>query len=241
MSFLKVSGRSSEKVEALPPVITIDGPAASGKGTVSRQVAAALGFGLLDSGRLYRSLALTAADEGIDLEDAEGLAGRARSLAADAEGLARIIASPRLDGDGVAQGASRVATYAAVRRALVGAQRAMRRPPGLVADGRDMGSVIFPDATLKVFLSAEREVRARRRVEQLRKKGIHATISDTLEDLDWRDRQDSDRSVSPLIRPKGAVCIDASRLSPDAVVRRIVGRFRRICFVSNNRGNCQHE
>ena len=213
------------------PVVTIDGPSGSGKGTISRHVAEALGWHLLDSGALYRLVALAAAQRGIDLEDARAVADVAArldaSFAAGADGEEEI----RLDGDDVTEdvrteetgaGASVVAALPAVRDALLDRQRAFRRPPGLVADGRDMGTRVFPDAPLKVFLTASPAERAKRRYKQLKEKGIDVNVAALSRDIEERDRRDSERSVAPLRAARDARVLDSSDLSIEAVTRIVL-------------------
>jgi len=211
---------------AAVPVIAIDGPTASGKGTVAQRVAAALGWHYLDSGALYRLLALRALDAGIDATDAPGLADVARGLQPKFVG-GRI----ELDGrdvtdeirrEDVGVMASRIAVHQAVRAALLDLQKGFRRPPGLVADGRDMGTVVFPDAGLKVFLSASVEARARRRHKQLSEKGFSSSIAALLQDLRARDDRDSNRSTAPLRPAEDARQLDSSDLTIDEVVARIL-------------------
>ena len=212
------------------PVIAVDGPAASGKGTVAARVAEALGFHLLDSGSLYRLVALKALDEGIEL-------GAEAALAEAARGLDATFADGRIGLDGrdvteairseeVSAAASRVAVHPAVRMALLDRQRAFRRPPGLVADGRDMGTVVFPDARLKVYLTASPEERARRRHKQLIEKGISSTIQSLLLDIRERDARDAGRAVAPLAAAADAVILDTTDMSIEAVVRLVTDRFR---------------
>jgi cytidylate kinase len=208
------------------PVIAIDGPTASGKGTVAQQVAAAIGWHYLDSGALYRLVALRALEAGIGAGDEGALAGLARSLRPEFRGQ-------RIDLDGrdvtdairreeVGAMASRIAVHPALRAALLDLQRSFRRSPGLVADGRDMGTVVFPDATLKVFLTASAEARARRRHKQLSEKGISSSIAVLLQDLRARDERDSSRSAAPLRPAQGARQLDSSHLSIEQVVAQIL-------------------
>ncbi|MGB5247079.1 MAG: (d)CMP kinase, partial [Woeseia sp.] len=192
---------------ARPPVIAIDGPSGSGKGTIAGRVATALGFHLLDSGALYRLLALAADRADIALDDEAGLARLAGklpvrfSLAPDGTEQvwladAEVGATIRTEEAGA--GASAVAVLPAVREALLALQRAFRKAPGLVADGRDMGTLVFPDAVLKVFLTASAEERARRRHKQLKDKGLGGSLAALSRDIEDRDRRDSERSVAPL-------------------------------------------
>ena len=212
------------------PVIAIDGPSASGKGTVAQNVARELGFHYLDSGSLYRLVALAAMREGADLADEAQLARLALRLPARFDG-ARV----RLGGEQVTDAirseacslaASRVAALPAVRQALLGWQHRSRQPPGLVAEGRDMGSVVFPDAALKVFLTASLAARADRRHKQLNEQGIAATLPVLLQDLRERDARDASRSVAPLKQSPGARLLDTTSLSAAQAAALIVGWYR---------------
>jgi len=214
------------------PVIAIDGPSGSGKGTIAREVAAALGWHLLDSGALYRLLALAANRRGISLDDSAALAGLAIELdvrfGVDASGGELIW----LDGDPVSselrteeagKGASTVAALQPVRDALLTLQRSFRKAPGLVADGRDMGTHVFPDAGLKVFLTASAEERALRRHKQLNDKGIDVSLAALSRDIEDRDRRDSERSVAPLRPAEDARILDSSGKSIETVVNTVLG------------------
>ena len=212
-----------------PPVIAIDGPSASGKGTVARKAADALGFHFLDSGALYRIVALAALDRGESLDNAPGIAGIARDLNVRFEGE-----TIRLDGrdithaireERVSGAASRIAALSPVREALLERQRAFRRSPGLVADGRDMGSGVFPDATLKIFLTANPEERARRRHKQLIEKGMNANIHALTQEIRDRDARDSERATAPLQKCADAVELDTSGISVEAAVARVLALF----------------
>jgi cytidylate kinase len=212
------------------PVIAIDGPSASGKGTVASEVARALGFHYLDSGALYRLATLAALRGKVDLEDEAALV-----LATAAMRVEFRPGSTWLDGEDVTEAlrtedvsaaASRVAARPGVRRALLERQRGFRRPPGLVADGRDMGSVVFPDAPLKVFLTADVATRAERRHKQLMEKGMYAKIEDVVEELARRDQRDMSRPVAPLRHYPDAVFLDTTGVSVDAAVQAILGRWR---------------
>src|SRR5512134_120869 len=211
------------------PVIAIDGPAASGKGTVARRVAERLGFRFLDSGALYRLAGLAALRSGTDLGDQEAVAALARGLDIRFRGEEVF-----LGGDPVTEAirteecgnaASRVAGYPAVRGALLERQRAFRQPPGLVADGRDMASVVFPDAVLKVFLTASAEERAQRRYKQLMEKGIRATMPALLQDIRERDARDSARGAAPLQQVSDARLLDTTSLSISQVVDRVLAMY----------------
>ncbi|BBB67830.1 cytidylate kinase [Undibacterium sp. YM2] len=208
------------------PVITIDGPTASGKGTVAHRVAKHLGFHYLDSGALYRLTALMATRHGIALDDETTIASMARTLPCrfvhghvfleDAD----VTDAVRAEEVGVA--ASRIAVLPAVRQALVDLQVAFRYTPGLVADGRDMGTVIFPDASLKVFLTASAEARASRRYKQLIEKGISANMENLVKDLMERDARDSARSTAPLKPAPDAIILDTSELTAEEAVNKVL-------------------
>ena len=212
------------------PVIAIDGTSASGKGTVAAKVARALGFHYLDSGALYRLVALAALRAGVDLADEEPLATIAIGL--DVEfgehgvrlGGRDVTAALRTEE--VSALASQVAAHPAVRQALLRRQRAFRRAPGLVADGRDMGSIVFPDAPLKVFLTADVGTRAERRHKQLMEKGMYAKIADVVEDLRRRDERDSSRPVAPLKHYPDALFLDTTGLTVDQAVEKVCGWWR---------------
>jgi len=212
------------------PVIAIDGPSASGKGTVAARVAARLGFHYLDSGALYRLVALAASRAGVVTDDEMRLAELAATLPAqfdadrvllDGEDVSLAIRS-----EDVSVGASRVAALPAVRAALLERQRAYRRAPGVVADGRDMGSVVFPQAALKVFLTASAEARAERRYKQLIEKGLPANIASLLRDLRERDARDAARSVAPLAQGADAVLLDTTDLTIQQAVDAVLQMAR---------------
>lgn len=217
------------------PVLAIDGPSGSGKGTISRAVAERLRWHFLDSGALYRAAGLAASRAGIALDDAERLARCAAAL--DLRVLDRPGADPLVYVDGVEAGselrtetcgavASAIAALPAVRSALVDKQRSFRRPPGLVADGRDMGTVIFPDAVLKIFLTASAAERAARRYKQLKQKGLDANIDALLLEIAARDERDARRTVAPLRPAADAVEIDSTGVPIEAVVARVVALLR---------------
>jgi cytidylate kinase len=216
--------------DSIPPVIAIDGPSASGKGTVASQVAQALGFRYLDSGALYRLAALAALQGGADLDDEEALAGLAGRMQVEFRDGRTLLdgrdVSEALRTEQVAAGASRVAAKPKVRQALLARQRSFRAAPGLVADGRDMGSVVFPDAPLKVFLTAGLEARAERRYKQLMEKGMYAKIGDVVEELRRRDERDSSRPVAPLKHYPDAIFLDTTGLSVEEAVRQILNWWR---------------
>jgi len=206
------------------PVIAIDGPSASGKGTIAQRVAVALGFHYLESGALYRLVALLALRQGLHNEPA--LAEVAETMDVDFQGdeifLEDQEVSLHIRHEEVGNRASDVARMPAVRHALLKRQRAFRRPPGLVADGRDMGTVVFADAALKIFLTASAEVRAQRRYKQLIEKGIAANLSALSRDLAERDKRDATRAVAPLVPAPDSQVLDSSALSVEAVVDRIL-------------------
>ena len=217
------------------PVIAIDGPSGSGKGTVSRQVAQVLGWHLLDSGALYRLVGLAARRAGLEEDDQAGHARLARALKirfeADDQGEERVL----LDGEDVTgelrsplagELASRVAAIGSVRQALLERQRAFRRMPGLVADGRDMGSVLFPDALLKIFLTASPEERACRRHKQLKDKGLDVSLAALSREIAERDRRDATRAVAPLKAAEDAVLLDSTDIAVDEVVARVLALAR---------------
>jgi len=212
------------------PVVTVDGPAASGKGTIAAGVAAALGFRLLDSGALYRLVALRALATATPLDDAQALAALARDLDAgfgpDGVRLDGRDVTEALRGEDVSVAASRVAVHPAVRSALTARQRGFRRPPGLVADGRDMGTVIFPDATLKLFVTASVAERAARRHKQLIAKGISVTIEGLLREVAARDKRDAERSVAPLAAAPDAVHLDTSGVTAAASIAAVLDLCR---------------
>jgi len=212
------------------PVLTLDGPTASGKGTIAQRVARALGWHYLDSGALYRLTALAALRAGVSLDDPERLAQVAATLPVgfEADGRIRLGGEDVTDAirdEAVGNGASRLAVHAGVRAALLGLQRGFRRPPGLVADGRDMGTVVFPDASLKVFLTASAASRADRRYKQLIEKGISANLPGLLQDLRERDARDASRSVAPLAPAEGAYVLDSTSLTVDETVAKVLDRW----------------
>lgn len=212
------------------PVIAIDGPGGAGKGTVAQGVALRLGWHLLDSGSLYRITALAAARAGIDLENSPAVCAVARDLDVrfdeGSDGLRVMLAGEdvtdviRSEQAGAA--ASVVARDSAVREALIARQRAFARPPGLVADGRDMGSVVFCDAKLKIFLTASVAERAQRRYKQLKDKGMNVSLPALSRDMEERDRRDSERAVAPLRATEDARVLDTTELDVQAVIQRVI-------------------
>ena len=212
------------------PVVTVDGPAASGKGTIASAVAARLGFHYLDSGALYRLVALKAQRAGAALTDPGALAAVAAGLdvhfAADAITLDGEDVTAAIREEAVSAGASQVAVHPPVRAALIERQRAFRRAPGLVADGRDMGTVVFPDATVKIFLTASADERARRRHKQLIAKGLSVTMESLLRDIRERDARDAGRAAAPLVPARDAVLLDTTHLTIDEATARVLELFR---------------
>jgi len=213
------------------PVITIDGPVGSGKGTIARSVAKVLGWHLLDSGALYRLVSLAALNRDVALDDADGLSGLAAGLDArfgsDADGeeqiwLGGVDVTRSIRTEECGAGASTVAALQPVRDALLGLQKGFRQAPGLVADGRDMGTQVFAEAGLKVFLTASPEERAKRRHKQLNDKGIDVSLAALSRDIEERDRRDSERSVAPLRPAEDARLLDSSGKSIEEVVRTVL-------------------
>ncbi len=211
------------------PVIAIDGPSASGKGTVAQIVAERLGFHYLDSGALYRIVALAAKDRGISWQDEAALASMAPQLHIVFEHgeilLDGRMITEAIRTEDISRGASEVAVHPALRQALVDLQRSFRKTPGLVADGRDMGSVIFVDAGTKVFLTASAEVRAERRYKQLMEKGNHANLASILQDLKLRDERDRQRAVAPLQQCEGAKLLDTDHLTIEQAVQAVLDQY----------------
>lgn len=214
------------------PVITIDGPTASGKGTVAHKVADKLGFHLLDSGALYRLTALQALRRQTPLGDEHALAKLAEHLHIHFSGDAIFLSSENVTdairAEEVGNTASKIAALPAVRQALYGLQLGFRKAPGLVADGRDMGTVIFPHAQLKVFLTASVEARADRRYKQLIGKGISANMDDLLMDLKARDDRDTHRAIAPLVPAEGAHVLDTSNMTVETAVEQVLGWYAAI-------------
>jgi cytidylate kinase len=221
---------------AAVPVITIDGPGGSGKGTVSMLLAKKLGWNLLDSGALYRLVATAAVKRDIAADDEAALGALAGKLNAsfsvhdnavlvllDGENVTQ-----RLRSEEVSVFASRIATLPKVRAGLVDWQRSFRKAPGLVADGRDMGTVIFPDANLKIFLTASAEVRARRRYKQLKEKGESVNLSRLFHEIEERDERDRSRSISPLKPALDSHSIDSSALSVDQVLEEVLKKYEKV-------------
>ncbi|NIN33752.1 MAG: (d)CMP kinase [Gammaproteobacteria bacterium] len=216
------------------PVIAVDGPSGTGKGTICRYLANTLKWHLLDSGALYRLLALAAGQQGVELDDAEALAELAANLeiSFDYSGdidrvlLAGQDVSDEIRTESCANAASRLAALPEVRQALLSFQQRFRQSPGLVADGRDMGTIVFPDADLKIFLTADAAERARRRHKQLKEKGFDVNLADLSVEITERDARDSQRAVSPLIPANDARVIDTTDLSIQDVVELVSGLIR---------------
>jgi len=214
----------------LPPVIAIDGPSASGKGTVAALVARELGFHYLDSGAIYRVTAFAAQQAGVALEDEPGLVELAHKIALRFDGV-EVYLNGAAVGDVIrteeaGRAASRIAALPALRAALLQRQRDFRQAPGLVTDGRDMGSVVFPDATVKIFLTASAEERAQRRYKQLIDKGFDANLAALLQDLKERDARDAARSAAPLQQTADAELLDTTGLTIAQAVEQVLQWFR---------------
>jgi cytidylate kinase len=218
------------------PVLTIDGPSGSGKGTVSRLVAERLGWHLLDSGALYRAVGYIAGAEGLDLSDAEAVTRCALEASihfrpAGDGGETRVVvnghdATDELRTETAGAAASAIASIPSVRQALVAMQLGFRRAPGLVADGRDMGTVIFPDAPHKVFLTASAAERAQRRYKQLKEKGLDVTIDSLLREIEARDARDASRAVAPLKPAPDALLVDSTGMPVEDVVAKVLAAVR---------------
>jgi cytidylate kinase len=211
------------------PVIAIDGPSASGKGTIAVRVAARLGFHVLDSGALYRLTALFAMRRGVSLTDEAAVAALATALPAEFRGgqiwLAGENVTQTIRTEEVGEGASKVAALPAVREALLARQRAYAQAPGLVADGRDMGTIVFPNAQTKIFLTASPEARAERRYKQLIEKGNSANLTALVRDMRARDERDTQRAVAPLKPAADALVLDSTQMNIDQVVEAVLEHY----------------
>ena len=226
----KVILMSDKQAGSSISVIAIDGPSASGKGTVAALAAQALGFHYLDSGAIYRVTAYAAGNAGVALDDEAGLAALARGLDLRFDGgevfLAGQSVGDAIRGEDAGRAASKIAALPALRQALLERQRAFRLAPGLVSDGRDMGSVVFPDAGLKIFLTASAEERAQRRYKQLIEKGFDANLAALLQDLKERDARDAARSAAPLQQTADAVLLDTTSLNIQQAVQQVLDWWR---------------
>ncbi len=209
------------------PVMTLDGPAGAGKGTVSRAIAKALGWHYLDSGAIYRALAVSVQDAGVSLEDIDGIVELAKrmNLSFESGDVPAVILdghniSDRITTEVCGNITSKIAVYGPVRQTLLQKQREFRKAPGLVADGRDMGTVVFANAQFKVFLTASAQERASRRHKQLKEKGIDVSLTGLAKEIEERDRRDIERSVAPMKMADDAVLVDSSDMSIEEVINR---------------------
>lgn len=215
------------------PVLTIDGPSGAGKGTVSRCLAKRLGWHYLDSGSIYRSLAIVLVKRNADLNDEAAIVTAAQSMMLEFDCGEELVVkldgediSPQLGLESTGKVASIVAAIPDVRRVLLQKQKDFRQMPGLVADGRDMGTVVFPDAQFKVFLTASATERAQRRYKQLKEKGIDASIVQITQEIEDRDRRDTERATAPLVMASDALYIDSSSMTINAVIEEVLNLIR---------------
>ncbi len=233
----------NEHLEQNIPVITIDGPSGVGKGTICQLLTQKLGWHFLDSGAIYRVLAYASLQQGVAAEDVPGLVKLAESLAlefvaAEAGQDAKILLSNQeiskeIRDPACGAVASKVSAHLPVREALLARQRAFRQWPGLIADGRDMGTVVFPDANVKIFMDADPEERAKRRLKQLQARGINVSLAQILTELIARDKRDRQRSVSPLVPAEDAHLVDTTHLSIDEVMASIMALLQEEALVAN--------
>ncbi|WP_105532181.1 (d)CMP kinase [Solimicrobium silvestre] len=219
------------------PIITIDGPTASGKGTVAQLVAQALQFHYLDSGALYRLTALSALTQKLALDDELAIATIASQLPCRFEGeqiwLGDVEVGNTIRAEEIGNAASKIAVLPAVREALLQLQKSFSKAPGLIADGRDMGTVVFPDASLKIYLTASVAARAERRFKQLISKGFSASMQDLMQDLTERDARDQNRSAAPLKPAQGAYILDTSALTVDQAVAEVLQQYASLSVKSS--------
>lgn len=224
----------NKQAQVMNPIITIDGPTASGKGTVAQLAAHALHFHYLDSGALYRLTALLALRNKLPLEDESAIAHIAHHLPCRFKGehiwLGEEEVSHTIRAEEVGNAASKIAVFPAVRHALFQLQKSFSKAPGLVADGRDMGTVVFPEAMLKIYLTASVEARAERRFKQLISKGFSASMSDLVRDLTERDTRDKNRRTAPLKPAQDAYLLDTSELTVEQAVSDVLQQYAEICL-----------
>ena len=215
----------------LIPVVTIDGPSGSGKGSISKRVSEKLGWHYLDSGSLYRALGIAAIKQGVDIASEDALAELIDEIELEfkkaEQGNWAIFLNgqqvqDQLQTEAVGDVASKIAVFPKVRSGLLAKQQTFQKAPGLVADGRDMGSIVFPNAPYKIYLTASADERGKRRHKQLIRKGISANLTDVIQDIEQRDERDKNRLLSPLVVPDGAVYIDSSSSSIDEVVAQVL-------------------
>ena len=215
----------------LIPVVTIDGPSGSGKGSISKRVSEKLGWHYLDSGSLYRALGIAAIEQGVDIASEDALAELIDEIELEfkkaEQGNWAIFLNgqqvqDQLQTEAVGDVASKIAVFPKVRSGLLAKQQTFQKAPGLVADGRDMGSIVFPNAPYKIYLTASADERGKRRYKQLIRKGISANLTDVIQDIEQRDERDKNRLLSPLVVPDGAVYIDSSSSSIDEVVAQVL-------------------